>query len=599
MIHHISVSSLCSILTCILFLAGCAKQNINTKQKNTISQEVSQDHTVTKTHDQIYSDIEEYIDRLYGSNGANLTLDQIFFIQDLCRALASAHDQERNIAGAVITMLQEHDAKTDIDNPIHDYLIKYLQGCMTTSNDHKTMQTDEITKIAKDIIEYSKLEQQYIFSNEKTKHIFLSMIDRQTQSMNEDSSDQTMHSLPKLINFWSTPEGQHRMMNLSISDQAQIQVWFTWTDVGVVALEMAIGMAAMQGASLANAQLTNQGRMLAEMINKNSQTIQTSMQAFQQSAQKQQQKQMQAMIAAFGKSQQNLQEQTAQAGAVSSAELDYLYQNISLEKPQQNFIFNQIQYDQLFSLGTMSTPQGPVWKNPFASGDWGYDQSTKSFWQYQIAPVYNQITDDAGATTSSSLQAENNAIFAEYCTHKQTYTIAGSITLYNVQFPFFAGIMFNKARWISGDFESIRKCRMLGIYGDSNKNIGIYFAQQYTMTDGQVQATQADSPIQTPLQQILQGQIKPSIILPEETFATLTTAPVTINFTLKNSPTSVTFTFSSVAGASKEITINKLDPSLFMYHGIGFISPGAIAQFSLQQPIDFIPSQQALADYKG
>ena len=77
MIHHISVSSLCCIITCALFLAGCAKQNINTKQKNTISQEVSQDHTVTKTHDQDYSGIEEYIDRLYGSNGANLTLDQL------------------------------------------------------------------------------------------------------------------------------------------------------------------------------------------------------------------------------------------------------------------------------------------------------------------------------------------------------------------------------------------------------------------------------------------------------------------------------------------------------------------------------------------
>lgn len=365
-----------------------------------------------------------------------------------------------------------------------------------------------------------------------------------------------------------------------------------------MAMDMGVMLLAMQGASLANEYITSQAAQLANQISIDSQTIQTSMQAFQSNQQANQQAKLQAMVTAFSNAQQNIQTQTAQASVVSNLELNYLYQNISIDQPQQNYIFNQIQFDQLFSLGTMLTPQGPLWKNPFSVGDWEYESTSNSFWQYQSSPISNQSTDSSGTVTTSSLQAENNAIYAEYFTTAPSYTIAGTISLQSVSFPFFAGIIFNKSRWISGDFEAIRKCRMIGIYGKSNTDVGIYFAQQYTMTDAQIKANPNDDPIQTPLQQIINNKVNKQINLPATVFTNLQNGPITFNYEITNSPTMVTFKLWTGSNAPITITMNNLDPTIYMYHGIGFICPSAVAQFSLTQPQDFIFTAQAISNYK-
>lgn len=360
-------------------------------------------------------------------------------------------------------------------------------------------------------------------------------------------------------------------------------------------LDVSLMLGIQMGASMANTSLSNQAQMLANQINKNSQTIQTNIQAFQNQIQKYQQIELQAMLSSFSTAQEAIQSQMSQIGSVLNLQLDYLYKKISLEEPQQNYIFNQIQYDQLFSLGTMFTPEGPLWKNPFSVGDWGYDKQTNSLWQYQNAPLFRKKTDDEGNVTSTSLQAENNSIFAEYYTNKDTYTIAGSITLHAIDYPFFAGIMMNKARWISGDFESVRKCRMIGIYGISPENINIYFAQQFTMTDEQITDSTSDTPIQTPLQQIINSKVKPSLSLPATIFTSL---PTILYFSITNTPTSITLKFWNDTHDLPSIKIDKLDSAIYKDHGIGFICPGAIARFNLTQPQDFIFSQQAISNYK-
>ena len=365
-----------------------------------------------------------------------------------------------------------------------------------------------------------------------------------------------------------------------------------------MAIDMSIAMAVQQGVSLANAHITSQGQLLATKISKSSQTVQNNVQAFQAKAQANQQQKLQAMMSALSDAQKDIQEKNQQASVVSGLELDYLYKNISIDQPQQNYIFNQIQFDQLFALGTMLTPQGPLWKNPFSVGDWEYEQSSNSFWQYQSSPMFNQNTDDAGNTTTSSLQAENNAIYAEYFTTAASYTIAGTISLNRVDAPFFAGIIFNKSRWISGDFEAIRKCRMIGIYGATPTDIGVYFAQQFTMNDAQLQANPNDSPIQTPLRQIINGKINKKINLPSQAFTNLPNSPLTLNYEIINSPTKVDFKLWVGSNQSMQITIDNLDPAIYMYHGIGFICPGAVAQFTLSQPQDFIFTPQAISNYK-
>lgn len=360
-------------------------------------------------------------------------------------------------------------------------------------------------------------------------------------------------------------------------------------------LDMGVMIGIQMGASMANTALGSQVQMLTNQINKNSQTIQTHIQTFQTQIQKNQQIELQAMVSSFSQAQQGVQSQTSQATAVLNLQLDYLYKKISLEQPQQNYIFNQIQYDQLFSTATMLGPQGPLWKNPFSIGDWGYQASSNSFWQYQNSSLFREKTDTDGNVTNSSLQAENNSIFAEYYTEKQSYTIAGSITLHTIDYPFFTGIMLNKARWISGDFESVRKCRMIGIYGTSPENINIYFAQQFTMTDDQIKESPSETPLQTPLQQIINNKVQPSLSLPSNMLGSL---PAMLYFSITNSPNSVTLKFWNEAYDLPSKTINKLNSDIYIDHGIGFISPGAVAQFNLTQPSDFIFTQQAISNYK-
>lgn len=383
-----------------------------------------------------------------------------------------------------------------------------------------------------------------------------------------------------------------------VEDDVEIQAMLTYKNITTMGTEISIAMMASQGASLANQHITAQGQLLSDKIDRNSQTIQTMMKSFQSKAQADQQKKLQSMISAFSDAQKDVQAQTAQASATSNLELDYIYKNISIDQPQQNYIFNQIQFDQLFTLGTMLTPAGSLWKNPFSVGDWQYEKETNSFWQYQSSPISNLVENDDGTTTSSSLQAENNAIFSEYFTSSQQYTIAGSITIYRIDYPAFIGMIFNKSRWISGDFESIRKSRMIGIYATSPTNFGVYYTQQYTMNDEQLKTSPSDDPIQTPLQQILNKKVNPKATIPAKFFANLQQEPVTIYFEIINSPTSVSCTLSAQGLEPINFTVNNLDPVLYMYHGIGCISPGAVTEFKLTQPQDFIFTQQAISIFK-
>ncbi len=390
------------------------------------------------------------------------------------------------------------------------------------------------------------------------------------------------------------PENIVLMHHNSEQDNVHIQFleeMLTYKNISTFATDASIQILASQGASMANAHITTQGQMLANKINKDSQTLQTSMQSFQNKAQVDQQEKLQNITHAFSQAIQNEQAATAQASVISNMQLDYLQKNISSAQPQQNYLFSQIQFDQLFSQGTMLTPNGAVWKNPFSVGDWEYEKENNSFWQYQIMPITN-------TTTGSSAQAENNAIFTEYVTTKEQYNITGSITIYYAQSPFFIGILCNKARWISGDFQSIRKARMIGVYGKNPTDIGVYFAEQYTMNAEQMKKYPNDDPTQTPLQQIINNKVDKKVSIPADLFIHVNDEPVTINFDIVNSPKKLSCTLTIAGQEAMNFSVNNLDPSMYMHHGIGFISPGAIAQFKLAQPQDLLFTDQALLNFK-
>lgn len=575
-----------SIVFLIFIAAGCAKKINKIIKSNTF------DTPTIKNTAKKSQNVDDLVDAIYGKNGANLDLNQIFFIQDLITSILDLSEKEqKQVAAATIQLLQKNiESYSKLQQLANTYIINYLKNISDVKFNKKNLSQRAI-ETAHKIIKYINIEQENIFNNKKSKHLFFTIISRKTKYASNHLSS-NCQCLPALINFWATPLGQQILINYDPCDPAKIQ----W--IGEIVMDMSVMLLTMQGASLANQHIAAQGELLSQKINKNSQSIQTNLQSFQKKAQKDQQTKMESMMTVFSHAQNDIQAKTQQASTILNLELDHLYKNISISAPQQNYIFNQIQFDQLFTLGTMLTPKGSLWKNPFSVGDWEYEANSNSFWQYQSSPIFNLIANDSGKTTSSSLQAENNSIFTEYFTNSSNYTIAGSITFHHVDYPFFVGIIFNKARWISGSFESIRKSRMIGVYGASVDDIGIYFAEQYTTTEEQLNNSKGDDPIQTPLQQIINNKVNKKIKLPNDIFTNLENAPLVLNFEITTSPTKATLTLFHDHNKFTPITIENLNPAFYMYHGIGFICPGAIAQFNLLQPQDLVFTPQAISNYE-
>lgn len=391
----------------------------------------------------------------------------------------------------------------------------------------------------------------------------------------------------------------HYHYDVAVKDQDDVQIQFfqemmTYKNISTMATQGFIDIAAMQGASMANSYLTEQAQMLSEKINHDSQVLQNNIQAFQVQTQTHQQKILQNLMVAFSNAQQEAQKQAQLAQKTSNLELDYIHKSISLEQPQQNYIFNQISFDQMLSSGTMLTPGTSLWYNPFSIGNWQFDKDSNSFWQYQNSPVFTTTPDNQ---TPSAQQVENNSIFTEYFTTEESYTISVDITIHQTSFPGFVGIMFNKSRWISGDFQAIRKCRLCGIYARSFSDIGLYCTEQFVLTDDQLKQTPNADAIQTPLQQIITARAKKQATVPAEVVKNL---PIKLTLQITNSAQNATIQLLSHNTDMQPITITKKwnDPKLYMYHGIGFMSPGIISQFTINQPTALVFNQQDLELYR-
>lgn len=512
--------------------------------------------------------LDDRIDAIYGKNGAGIDLQALLDIKDLVQVIEKSSElEQQQIACLVVKKLKETESLRDIDT----YLIKYLEKIARNVSRENV---DDLTKeTANKLYDYVQFEQAHIVHNERIRYIFL-------------QSQRSFH-LPKLMSFWTNSDGISILSihDFGSSDSVVIQDMMT---------DMSIFMGTAMAASIANQQIATQAQDLAGMLTQQSQTIQANVQSFQSQAQASQQKDLQTQITNFSNKGKDIQAQTKAAIDRSSQELNYLYQNIILNKPQQEYLSSPIVFDQIFSQGDMLTPEGYVWKNPFSVGDWEYEKEDDSFYQYQMSPIFTK--DSTGVV--SSTRAENNSIFTEYSSMQSTYSISGTITVYQVQYPFFIGIIFNKARWVSGDYEALRKARMVGIYGKSETDIGVYFSEQYTMTDAQLQSTKSNEPIQQPLQQILSGSVDKKLPLIPDAFQNLKTASIVLNFEITTTPKKVTFAFWNDKNTKKAITVDNLNSQIFIYHGIGFISPGAIAQFKLNNPTNLLFSSAALAKYK-
>ena len=219
---------------------------------------------------------------------------------------------------------------------------------------------------------------------------------------------------------------------------------------------------------------------------------------------------------------------TQQAGMLGTS-VTYLQQAVSRAKPQENYVSHPVRTDQFFTDATMYTPQGPTWKNLFnPNGNWEYDENSDSFWQMSYAPFLT-VPTTGSSTTPNADQAPTNSIFTEWITTAPSYKIECEITLYKIEYPFFVGLIFNKARWISGDMPRIQKYRMLGLYGNENKTANVCFAEAYTQPVAQTTTSSSPTAPTTifPLQQVVAGSGVQKISINNDSLQTLTIQPIT------------------------------------------------------------------------
>lgn len=370
--------------------------------------------------------------------------------------------------------------------------------------------------------------------------------------------------------------------------------------------DMAFMMGAQVGASVANEDIVKEFSDTSSAIQAEQTVLNNTTNNFLDKISNAKKTQLNNISTIFSNADKQINTMSMQQQQQTQDAQSYIQSVTSLQQPAIDYLDNPITYDQLFSHATMYTPQGPTWKNVFQIGDWDFDETDASFWQYKNIPFISP-------ETSTIEDAFKNSIFTEWNTH-QPYEIACDITLYKVSYPFYVGIMFNKTRWISGDTYGLQKYRTLGIYGDKNKKISLCFAEQKIPTPTQ-QTPTPPLPI-TPLEQIYQNQGTQNFAINQKAFADITTSKITFHLKIKpnaqnvlykvwekNSPepskyteiitTSVTpkpnslVTVSDNQGNSVTYLAANYNDA-FLYHGIGFISTGAVTQFKLLAPTNIL-----------
>ncbi len=509
----------------------------------------------------------DYVEQIYGKNGINLPLDDIFFLQKLFLNLIQLTPQEESkIAVHLIKKIDEQLIQSE-DN-FHQRILtlrkNHLQKYVTLE---KSIQLDQkIDTLTQNIITYMNLEDNALVAT-KNRALFYAA----TKSF----------PLPPLVNFFDQEEDRAILLQ-DILDTGNVKVQLLESFVFQFAMDMTIAIIVSQGASLASSIYASQSQKLYARLMKNKQAIESNMKSFLQKSQDNQQQSLQTLISLFSQAQQNIQKQTNDAAKNIQAELAFLHKNISLEKPQQNFLFEQVEFDEIFTKGDIPTSLQHVWKDPFKVGAWTYNSTTKMFSQNTLFPVFITLENESGGIEKSSIQAENNSIFTEFYTSEKKYTIQARMTIDKIEFPFFVGIIFNKSRWISGNYESVRKCRMFGIYGASASDINFCFAEQYLANEQEMKSLQLTDPIQTPLHQILQGNTQQGPVDPI-IIQNINLYPLQVDLTIITEPTQVTIK-TMIGEKSQQFSINTLNPQLFIHHGIGCISPGAQASFMFQTP---------------
>jgi len=158
-------------------------------------------------------------------------------------------------------------------------------------------------------------------------------------------------------------------------------------------MEMAVMMGAQQGASIANEAVSATFQEMSDSLQNDQSTLQSSLQLFSDQLSKAEASQAKALEKIFVQSIQYVTKQEDKQSQYAEQMQDYIFKAISLHKPPFYYLISPLTVartlDQAFTNGTMYTPKGSVWKNIFQYGDWEYDHTSDSFFQFKNVPLFS------------------------------------------------------------------------------------------------------------------------------------------------------------------------------------------------------------------
>lgn len=354
--------------------------------------------------------------------------------------------------------------------------------------------------------------------------------------------------------------------------------------------DMVVMMGGQIGGSVANQAVSSQFSDMQTALTKEQTAINIAMNDFSTSVQAAQKTELTNIFNLFSKTQNNIQSLLLQQQEGMIAMDAYLQAVLSRQVPQTEYLTDATRYDQYFTRATMYTPKGPCWKNPFPVGNWEYDENSDSFWQMSNVALLD--------SNNSADQASDNSIFAEWYQRSFTYEIECQITLYNVSYPFFAGLIFNKARWVSGDQLRLHKYRLLGLFGNDQGKVQACFSEAIVTA---VATSTTNSSVNNPLDQIIAGSGILPLKIDQDLFQNLKLSAVVFHIKIKNSPTKIQYKIwsDSTAEPTNFTTIKSNNSDLYLYHGIGFMAPGTMCEFKLLKPEKLLFSSVSKAAFKS
>ena len=577
---------------------------------------------------------------VYGENAANVNLQHIVGLENLIKNIFEASDYQLYKASALVhSKLRANLEKiTGKIGPVHpDEKIKtaeqFLAFVLENQTEHfetfsnKTLESmpfyrlamgaglytfdwlkgkcrkllklkhsaTTVEKLAKQIYEYLQYQSEAILSNHDRLTSFLIA--------------QKDVPLPQILTMWTNAEAQQKLIDYTIKHRSGAEVQGLFIDM---AMEMGEQMLIMQGGSFAGQMENQEQENKLKAINKQESALQHKFSAYQEKLQNNQSTALKGIANQYGDEVKTIQKQyTGSIGDFKNWAM-YLERSVDLYIPQPMFMASPIQYDQIFSNSKMMTPYDDAWYNTNQFGDWEYDANSECFMQRSAHPFENPTS------------APNNSIFTEYITGQQSYEIELGFMLIGGDLPFFVGVMFNKARWISGDPERLRQYRLVGLYGydasttkqatkasaktktqaasTPKETVSLCYAEQIILDQGK-----STEKIITPLEQIVKDPSATALYsLSEAEIQALKSGPASYNLQITNSPKDVLVKLwaqgekePKQAISVTQRTKKSLNQDLFIYNGFGFMSPGYVSMFSLSdgKPIP-APTQSQLKKFK-